>query len=162
MDWLSRSDAVLLAVAAYVAVMGTTDIAKVDLRTFGVDWITGVGSGPRHLSISPNDRFLYVTLNGADVVAKVNVDQGVVVRTVSTGDAPRSMAIADDGKSLYVVNYYSNTVAKVRARDLEILQTELLLAQQLLGCPTPADIGRAHVARRAETQGRTMPSKSAG
>jgi isopentenyl diphosphate isomerase/L-lactate dehydrogenase-like FMN-dependent dehydrogenase len=31
---------------------------------------------------------------------------------------------------------------------LELLRAELLLAQQLLGCPTPADIGRAHVARR--------------
>lgn len=30
---------------------------------------------------------------------------------------------------------------------LEVLQAELLLAQQLLGCPTPADIGRSHVAR---------------
>jgi isopentenyl diphosphate isomerase/L-lactate dehydrogenase-like FMN-dependent dehydrogenase len=29
---------------------------------------------------------------------------------------------------------------------LELLQAELLLAQQLLGCPTPADIGRTHVA----------------
>jgi len=31
---------------------------------------------------------------------------------------------------------------------LEVLRAEFLLAQQLLGCPTPADIGRAHVARR--------------
>jgi isopentenyl diphosphate isomerase/L-lactate dehydrogenase-like FMN-dependent dehydrogenase len=29
---------------------------------------------------------------------------------------------------------------------LELLRAELLLAQQLLGCPTPAEIGRAHVA----------------
>jgi isopentenyl diphosphate isomerase/L-lactate dehydrogenase-like FMN-dependent dehydrogenase len=46
-------------------------------------------------------------------------------------------------------------------RVLEILQAELLLAQQLLGCQTPADIGRAHVARRAEVQGQTMPFKNA-
>lgn len=38
-------------------------------------------------------------------------------------------------------------------RVLDILRTELLLAQQLLGCPTPADIGRTHVARRADTRG---------
>jgi isopentenyl diphosphate isomerase/L-lactate dehydrogenase-like FMN-dependent dehydrogenase len=31
---------------------------------------------------------------------------------------------------------------------LELLQAELLLAQQLLGCPTPSDIGSAHVSPR--------------
>ena len=31
---------------------------------------------------------------------------------------------------------------------LEVLRAELLLTQQLLGCPKPADIARAHVERR--------------
>jgi YVTN family beta-propeller protein len=108
---------------AYVAVMGTTNIARIDLRTFAVRWLRGVGSSPRHLCISPDDRWLYVSLNGEGTVAKIDLRALRVVRKVSTGSQPRSMTIAPDGASLYVVNYNTGTVSKVRASDMRVLQT---------------------------------------
>jgi YVTN family beta-propeller protein len=107
---------------AYVAVMGSTRIAVVDLRTFSVSWIPGVGQGPRHLVLSPDGRSLYATINGDGVVDKIDVASRTVVDRVVTGHAPRSMAIASDGGSLYVVNYESNTVSKLRASDMRVLQ----------------------------------------
>ena len=107
---------------AYVAVMGSTRIAVVDLRSFEVRWIEGVGSGPRHLVIDPAGRWLYATLNGEGRVAKIDLRTRRVVARVATGSAPRSMAIAEDGRALYVVNYHSGTVSKLRARDLRMLQ----------------------------------------
>jgi YVTN family beta-propeller protein len=106
---------------AYVAVMGTTTVAKVSLRTFARTYFT-VGPGPRHVVISPDDRWLYVTLNAAGTIAKVDLRTDRVVRTVATGRQPRSMAMAADGASLYVVNYASNTVSQVRTRDMKVLQ----------------------------------------
>ena len=108
---------------AYVAVMGSYDIARIDLRTFAVHWIRGVGSAPRHLVLGPSGNFLYATLNGEGRVAKVNVHTGETVAKVTTGSAPRSMAISDDGRFLYVVNYDSNTVSKVRTSDMAVVQT---------------------------------------
>ncbi len=108
---------------AYVAVMGSTEIARVDLADFSVSYIHDVGSGPRHLVMDPGGRYLYVTLNGAGMVAKLDLHTDHVVRRVSTGHAPRSMTIAPDGKSLYVVNYESNDVSKVRTSDMKVLQT---------------------------------------
>jgi YVTN family beta-propeller protein len=107
---------------AYVAIMGSTRIAMVDLRSFAVRWIEGVGSGPRHLVIDPAGRWLYVTLNGEGRVAKVDLRSRRVVARVATGSAPRSMTIAEDGRSLYVVNYHSGTVSKLRTTDLRVLQ----------------------------------------
>jgi YVTN family beta-propeller protein len=107
---------------AYVAVMGSTRVAVVDLRGFGVRWIEGVGAGPRHLVPDPAGRWLYATLNGEGRVAKVDLRSGRVVARVATGAAPRSMTIAEDGRSLYVVNYHSGTVSKLRASDLAVLQ----------------------------------------
>jgi YVTN family beta-propeller protein len=107
---------------AYVAVMGTRDVAVVDLTTFAVEHIT-VGSGPRHLVLDPAGQFLYVTLNSEGRIAKVDLTSRSVVTKVSTGSAPRSMTIAPDGGALYVVNYESNTMSKVRTRDMEVLQT---------------------------------------
>jgi YVTN family beta-propeller protein len=107
---------------AYVAVMGSTNIARLDLRTFKVKWIAGVGSGPRHLCISPDNRWLYVTLNGEGRVGKIDLRSGQVVAKVSTGAQPRSMAIAPDGKSLYLVNYDSSTVSKIRTATMRVVQ----------------------------------------
>ncbi len=109
---------------AYIAVMGSSDIARVDLRTFAVSWIRGVGNAPRHLVLDPVDsRYLYVTLNGENDIAKVDLNGGRVVAKVSTGTAPRSMTIAPDGRSLYVVNYFSSSMSKVRTSDMHVLQT---------------------------------------
>jgi YVTN family beta-propeller protein len=107
---------------AYVAMMGTSDIAKVNLSTFGLRWIRGVGSGPRHLVLDPGGRYLYVTLNEGSV-AKIDVRTERVVGRVVTGARARSMAISTDGTALFVVNYDSGTMTKVRAADLRVLQT---------------------------------------
>jgi YVTN family beta-propeller protein len=83
----------------------------------------GVGSGPRHLVLSPDGRWLYATLNGAGLTAKIDLTTRTVVARVSTGVNPRSMAISADGRALYVVNYGSDTVSKLRSSDMSLIQT---------------------------------------
>jgi YVTN family beta-propeller protein len=108
---------------AYVAIMGGSSIAAIDLSTFDVDSIDGVGWGPRDLRISPDDEFLYVTLNSEAAVAKIDLRSREVERRASVGDAPRSMAISDDGTALYTVNYNSDTVSKISTRTMKVVQT---------------------------------------
>lgn len=108
--------------AAYVAVMGGSDLIRVDLRNFSKRSVA-VGSGPRAVLQSPSGRYLYVTLNAEGRVAKVDLRSGRTVAKVATGSAPRSLAMAPDGRALYVVNYESNTVSKVRTSDMKVLQT---------------------------------------
>lgn len=106
---------------AYVAIMGSSDIAKVDLATFTLS-NQYVGLNPRHLVMNPAGHYLYITLNGPGKVVKFDLRTNRVVTSVATGKDPRSMAIAPDGKSLYVVNYESNTVTKLRTSDMKELQ----------------------------------------
>ena len=107
---------------AYVAIMGSANIAKVNLEDFSVKRLNNIGSSPRHLNIDPAGKYLYSTLNGEGNVAKIDLKTGKVVDKVSTGRAPRSMTISADGQMLYVVNYFSNTVSKVRTSDMKVLQ----------------------------------------
>ncbi len=110
--------------AAYVAVMGSRDIARVDLGSLQVGgWLRGVGASPRHLVLSPDGGTLYASLNGEGRLAKIDVASGRVLAKVATGSAPRSMTIAEDGGALYVVNYHSGTVAKVTTADMAVVQT---------------------------------------
>ena len=120
---------------AYVAVMGSTDVAVIGLPAPPIghrfempdsprllSYLAGVGLSPRHLVLGPDDRTLYATLNGADAVVAVDVATGDVVNRVRTGRQPRSMDISDDGTALYVVNYGSDTMSKIRTGDLAVLQ----------------------------------------
>jgi YVTN family beta-propeller protein len=107
--------------AAYVAVMGGSQIVRVDLRTFATRRLA-VGSGPRAVVASPSGRYLYFTLNAEGRVAKLDLSTGATIASVATGSAPRSLAMAPDGRSLYVVNYESGTVSKLRVSDMRELQ----------------------------------------
>ena len=109
---------------AYIAVMGGTDVAKVDLATGGISWIRNVGAGPRHIVIAPDDSALYVTLNKAGQVAKIDTATGQVVARVATGTQPRSADISTDGTALYVVNYENSNISKIRTSDMKVLVKE--------------------------------------
>jgi YVTN family beta-propeller protein len=108
--------------AAYVAVMGGTELVRIDLHHWTSRRIS-VGVGPRAEALSLNGRYVYVSLNAEGRVAKLDTRSGVVRAKVSTGSAPRSLTISSDGKALYVVNYESGTVTKLRASDMTTLQT---------------------------------------
>ncbi len=103
---------------AFVAVMGSQRIVKVDLASKKVSTFARTGNGPRHIVISPDGRYLYVTNNSSGTVSKVDASTGRVLTSVSTGQQPRSLAISGDGRAVYVVNYESSTVSKLRTSDL--------------------------------------------
>ncbi|BBD60802.1 peptidoglycan-binding domain 1 [Nostoc sp. HK-01] len=107
---------------AYVAVMGSYDIASVDLKNFSVKWLKNIGNAPRHLNIDPTGKYLYASLNGEGKIAKIQLPQGKLIGKVSTGNAPRSMVLSDDGQRLYVVNYSDNTISKVSTNDMKVMQ----------------------------------------
>ncbi|RZV45863.1 MAG: YncE family protein [Acidimicrobiales bacterium] len=139
---------------AYVTEMGGSDIAIVSLAAieppsqvlgFGgevinaawradleVEWLKGVGRGPRHVILSPDDRVLYATLNGEGRVVKIDLETGEVIAKVRTGNAPRSMAMSADGEVLYVVNYNSDTMSKVLTDSFEEVQ-EVRTADKPIG-----------------------------
>jgi len=109
---------------AYVAVMGGSDVARVDLASGAVSYIRNVGLGPRHIVISPDDRSLYATLNKGGQVAKIDTATGRVVSRVATGTQPRSADISTDGTALYVVNYEDSNISKFRTSDMKVLMKE--------------------------------------
>jgi YVTN family beta-propeller protein len=107
---------------AYVAVMGSVRIARIDLRTFRVSWLEAGGSGPRALVLSPNGRYLYASLNSSYAISKIDLKTGEIAGRVSVGANPRSMAIAPDGGSLYVVSYGADVLSKIRTKDMAVIQ----------------------------------------
>lgn len=110
------------SVYAYVAEMGGSGVHRIDLRDFSKTFIP-VGSNPRAIVLSPDEKTLYVTLNISGKVAAWNLEKNKMIKSVSTGRAARSLDISDDGSVLFVVNFGSGTMSKVRASDMKLIQT---------------------------------------
>ena len=109
---------------AYIAQMGTYEIAKVHLKTHKTDSIKVPGRSPRHLCLDEKKQLLYASINGSGVIAKIDLSNDSTLAVVATGRAPRSMILTEDGQYLYVVNYYSNTFTKVRTSDFKVLESK--------------------------------------
>ena len=107
---------------AYVAEMGGNRIHRIDLNTFEVSYIP-IGSNPRAIVLSPDDKTLYVTMNIAGKVQAWDLVQKKSLGLVNTGKSARSLAISKDGTALFVVNFNGDTLSKVRTSDLKVLQT---------------------------------------
>ena len=110
------------SIYAYVAEMGGSGVHRIDLRDFSKTFIP-VGSNPRAIVLSPDEKTLYVTLNISGKVAAWNLEKNKLFKSVSTGKAARSLDISDDGSVLFVVNFGSGTMSKVRASDMKLIQT---------------------------------------
>jgi YVTN family beta-propeller protein len=107
----------------YVAEMGSSVVAVVDLQAMKVVGHIYSGINVRHVVIDPRGgAYLYASLNAPGDVVKINRASGRVVATVHTGAGCRSLAISTDGTALFVVNYDSNTMTMLRASDLTILR----------------------------------------
>lgn len=135
---------------AYVAVMGGTDVARVDLTSGAVSWIRNVGAGPRHIVMAPDGSAAYVTLNKAGQVAKIDLASGQVVARVPTGTQPRSAAISSDGTALYVVNYEDSNISKFRTADMKLLKKEPA-GHHPIGITYDGSTGRVWVANYSGT-----------
>ena len=106
---------------AYVAEMGGNSIHRIDLDDFSKTLIP-IGSNPRAIQLSPDDKTLYATLNISGKVIAWNLEENKAIKSVKTGLAARSLALNGDGTALFVVNFRSGTMTKLRAADLSIIQ----------------------------------------
>jgi YVTN family beta-propeller protein len=106
---------------AYIALMGSDKVVRVDLGARKVYAFAQTGDGPRHIVESPDGKHLYVSNSGAGTVSKLDRATGTVLKSVRTGVQPRSLAISPDGGAVYSVNYESSTVTKLRTSDLLVV-----------------------------------------
>jgi len=129
---------------AYVAEMGGSNIHRIDLDDFSKTLIP-IGSNPRAIQLSPDDKTLYATLNISGKVVSWDLENNKMIKSVKTGLAARSLALNGDGTSLFVVNFNSGTMTKLRAADLSIIQT-VKVCQEPIGVTYDNETERTWVA----------------
>jgi YVTN family beta-propeller protein len=72
-----------------------------------------VGTDPRGIVITPDQKYLYVTNYGEDTVSVIDLSTNAVVQTIPVGDGPYGISVTPSGDFVYVVNQLSNTVSVI-------------------------------------------------
>jgi len=129
---------------AYVAEMGGNRLHKIDLATFEQTYIP-IGSNPRALVLSPDNKVLYATLNLSGQIAAWDLVANKSLGKAKIGQAARSLDISSDGTALFATNFKSGTVSKVRTSDLKVLQT-IKVCSEPIGISYDAPTARTWVA----------------
>jgi YVTN family beta-propeller protein len=129
---------------AYVAEMGGNRLHRIDLATFEQTYIP-IGSNPRALVLSPDNKVLYATMNLSGQIAAWDLVANKSLGKAKIGQAARSLDISSDGTALFATNYKSGTVSKVRTADLKVLQT-IKVCSEPIGITYDAPTARTWVA----------------
>lgn len=129
---------------AFVAEMGGNRIHVINLEDFSVSYIP-IGSNPRAIVLSPDEKMLYVTMNLSGRVASWDLTNNVAGKSAKTGAKARSLAVSTNGSTLFVVNFESDTMSKVRAVDMKVLET-IKVCNEPIGITFDAPTGNTWVA----------------
>jgi YVTN family beta-propeller protein len=118
---------------AFVSSARDREIVVVDISTNApaiTDRIAVKGE-PTRITLSPNQRWLYVAESSSDAVAVINAKTHQVTQEIGTtapksvfpnhkgykGSSPNSVAVSPDGRYLYVTNGGANSLAVIRLSD---------------------------------------------
>jgi YVTN family beta-propeller protein len=129
---------------AYVAEMGGNRLHRINLANFEHTFIP-IGSNPRALVLSPDNKTLYATLNVSGQIAAWDLTTDTSLGKTKVGQAARSLDISSDGTALFVTNFKSGTISKVRTSDLKVLQT-IKVCSEPIGISYDAPTARTWVA----------------
>ncbi|MCP5426145.1 MAG: beta-propeller fold lactonase family protein [Gammaproteobacteria bacterium] len=112
------------AVKAYATSQRDNEVMVVDLSTGDVKRIP-VGVLPTRMTLSHDQRWLYVANGESDTISRIDTSQDQVKAIFSlarkgdhyTGSAPNALALSPDDESLYVTLGNENAVAVVSTRN---------------------------------------------
>jgi YVTN family beta-propeller protein len=104
---------------AYVtnALDGDVSVVNIALQSSVDSIITGNGSGPNGIAITPNGTQAYVANRLANSVSVINLNTNEISNTVPTAGNPNSVAITPDGATVFVSKSSSKQVAQISVGD---------------------------------------------
>jgi YVTN family beta-propeller protein len=112
----------------YVSLIQEGYVEKYDISTLAQVGRLAVGLNPAHITVSPDNNFIYVTnfdASGTEKRVKKISTAGTmsIVDTASANQmtAPHGMAISPNGNYIYVTSQIGEYIFKIRTSDMEVV-----------------------------------------
>ena len=97
---------------AYISNWKSKDISIIDTEDYKVKGTISVNGIPRGITVSPDQKFLYVSNFTSGDINKIDIGKKIVVKNIDLGDgALRHIVISEEEKKLYVSDMYHGTVS---------------------------------------------------
>ncbi len=105
----------------FVSLWGKAGVAVVDLKPPRVTTVWSTAPHPTELTLSPDDKALYVACSDSNQVSVLDTSSGQTLEVINTalypqapnGSTPDSLALSPDGKTLLIANADNNNLAVV-------------------------------------------------
>ncbi|MDR1964802.1 MAG: hypothetical protein LBQ50_13600 [Planctomycetaceae bacterium] len=107
----------------YIAYFDAHEIAVLNTADDKVIQTIPVGKEPTGITLSTDEKTLYVTSGGyRGLVQAVDLATGKVVREVAAGHTPLGAAVTPDGKKIFVCNRFNNDVSEYDLPELKLVR----------------------------------------
>jgi YVTN family beta-propeller protein len=95
----------------------TSFLSRVDLATKKIDALYRVGSVPKVVKVSPDNKYILVSNWCSYTVTVISVESGKTVSSVKIGRYPRGIAISEDSKYAYVAEMGGSNIHRISLAD---------------------------------------------
>jgi YVTN family beta-propeller protein len=93
---------------------------RIDLSSYEIDAVYPVGSVPKVVETTPDNRYVLVSNWCSYDLKVISVESQKIVKTIKIGRYPRGIAVSSDGKTAYVAEMGGNRIHVVNLDDFSV------------------------------------------
>jgi YVTN family beta-propeller protein len=93
---------------------------RIDLSSYEIDAVYPVGSVPKVVETTPDNRYVLVSNWCSYDLKVISVESQKIIKTIKIGRYPRGIAVSSDGKTAYVAEMGGNRIHVVNLDDFSV------------------------------------------
>ena len=98
----------------------TSFLSRIDLESYKIDAVYPVGSVPKVVKVTPDNKYILVTNWCSYTVTIISVETQKTVKSLKIGRYPRGISISSDSKYAYVAEMGGNRIHRINLDDFSV------------------------------------------
>ena len=98
----------------------TSFLSRIDLSNFQIDAVYPVGSVPKVVKVTPDNKYILVTNWCSYTVTIISVETQKTLKSIKIGRYPRGISISSDSKYAYIAEMGGNRIHRINLDDFSV------------------------------------------
>ena len=95
-------------------------LSRIDLETYKIDAVYPVGSVPKVVKVTPDNKYILVSNWCSYTVTVISVETQKTVKSIKIGRYPRGISVTSDSKYAYVAEMGGNRIHRINLEDFSV------------------------------------------